>query len=127
MVALSVSSAPVVECMPVKCDKCGKTTWKGCGRHVDAVSAALALGKIACSLTACYGCLLARSSLALLLALILTLILLNRSWVPFPRRTGAHAHAKLLFQRDQDWHSLHHAHKPFFPSGSRPEHTSRCS
>ncbi|KIO28191.1 hypothetical protein M407DRAFT_22670 [Tulasnella calospora MUT 4182] len=26
-------------CMPVKCDTCGKTTWKGCGRHVDQVMA----------------------------------------------------------------------------------------
>ncbi|RKP06384.1 hypothetical protein THASP1DRAFT_18569, partial [Thamnocephalis sphaerospora] len=24
-------------CMPAVCDKCGKTTWKGCGRHVDQV------------------------------------------------------------------------------------------
>lgn len=26
-------------CSPVKCDKCGKTTWAGCGEHVDAVLA----------------------------------------------------------------------------------------
>ncbi|KAI9507325.1 hypothetical protein F5148DRAFT_131462 [Russula earlei] len=24
-------------CYPVKCDKCGKTTWKGCGNHIDSV------------------------------------------------------------------------------------------
>ncbi|KAG1781772.1 hypothetical protein EV702DRAFT_1073335 [Suillus placidus] len=24
-------------CYAVKCDKCGKTTWKGCGRHVEQV------------------------------------------------------------------------------------------
>ncbi|KZP17700.1 hypothetical protein FIBSPDRAFT_864688 [Athelia psychrophila] len=29
--------APKNQCMAVKCDKCGKTTWKGCGAHVDAV------------------------------------------------------------------------------------------
>ncbi|PWZ03068.1 hypothetical protein BCV70DRAFT_214544 [Testicularia cyperi] len=29
--------APVNACFAVKCDKCGKTTWKGCGKHVDQV------------------------------------------------------------------------------------------
>ena len=24
-------------CYPVKCDKCGKTTWAGCGKHKDMV------------------------------------------------------------------------------------------
>ena len=24
-------------CYPVKCDKCGKTTWSGCGKHKDMV------------------------------------------------------------------------------------------
>ncbi|KAF9922037.1 hypothetical protein FBU30_007893 [Linnemannia zychae] len=24
-------------CYAVKCDKCGKTTWKGCGMHVEQV------------------------------------------------------------------------------------------
>ena len=24
-------------CHPAKCPKCGKTTWAGCGRHVDDV------------------------------------------------------------------------------------------
>lgn len=26
-------------CRPVTCDVCGKTTWAGCGQHVDAVKA----------------------------------------------------------------------------------------
>ncbi|TFK36665.1 hypothetical protein BDQ12DRAFT_236509 [Crucibulum laeve] len=30
-------SAPVNSCRQVKCEKCGKTTWAGCGQHVDAV------------------------------------------------------------------------------------------
>lgn len=24
-------------CSPVRCRKCGKTTWSGCGQHVDMV------------------------------------------------------------------------------------------
>lgn len=24
-------------CHPARCTKCGKTTWAGCGRHVDQV------------------------------------------------------------------------------------------
>ncbi|TFK49720.1 hypothetical protein OE88DRAFT_1662333 [Heliocybe sulcata] len=28
---------PVNACYLVKCDKCGKTSWKGCGKHVDQV------------------------------------------------------------------------------------------
>jgi len=24
-------------CFAVTCNKCGKTTWKGCGKHVDSV------------------------------------------------------------------------------------------
>ncbi|GBE87958.1 hypothetical protein SCP_1201840 [Sparassis crispa] len=30
-------SAPVNTCYLVKCGTCGKTTWKGCGQHVEAV------------------------------------------------------------------------------------------
>ena len=26
-------------CYPVKCEKCGKTTWAGCGKHKDIVMA----------------------------------------------------------------------------------------
>ena len=26
-------------CRPATCDVCGKTTWAGCGQHVDAVKA----------------------------------------------------------------------------------------
>lgn len=26
-------------CSPVTCRNCGKTTWSGCGQHVDAVKA----------------------------------------------------------------------------------------
>lgn len=26
-------------CSPVQCKKCGKTTWRGCGQHVDQVKA----------------------------------------------------------------------------------------
>jgi hypothetical protein len=26
-------------CSPVKCSHCGKTTWGGCGQHVDSVMA----------------------------------------------------------------------------------------
>lgn len=26
-------------CRPVKCGICGKTTWAGCGQHIDAVKA----------------------------------------------------------------------------------------
>lgn len=28
-------------CRPVTCKRCGKTTWAGCGRHVDAVKASV--------------------------------------------------------------------------------------
>ncbi|KAI0342592.1 hypothetical protein BDW22DRAFT_1330042 [Trametopsis cervina] len=28
---------PVDACFAVKCGSCGKTTWKGCGQHVDSV------------------------------------------------------------------------------------------
>lgn len=24
-------------CRPIRCKQCGKTTWAGCGRHVDQV------------------------------------------------------------------------------------------
>ena len=26
-------------CRPVRCDVCGKTTWAGCGQHIDSVKA----------------------------------------------------------------------------------------
>ena len=26
-------------CMPVQCTSCGKTTWSGCGEHIDDVRA----------------------------------------------------------------------------------------
>lgn len=26
-------------CRPVTCDVCGKTTWAGCGQHIDSVKA----------------------------------------------------------------------------------------
>eukprot|EP00672_Neobodo_designis_P026664 CAMPEP_0174851652 /NCGR_PEP_ID=MMETSP1114-20130205/23305_1 /TAXON_ID=312471 /ORGANISM="Neobodo designis, Strain CCAP 1951/1" /LENGTH=40 /DNA_ID= /DNA_START= /DNA_END= /DNA_ORIENTATION= len=26
-------------CFPVKCEKCGKTTWAGCGMHIASVKA----------------------------------------------------------------------------------------
>lgn len=28
-------------CRPVACKKCGKTTWAGCGEHVDSVMASI--------------------------------------------------------------------------------------
>ncbi len=28
-------------CSPVPCSTCGKTTWSGCGRHVDSVMASV--------------------------------------------------------------------------------------
>ncbi|ESK86893.1 hypothetical protein Moror_3410 [Moniliophthora roreri MCA 2997] len=31
------SSVPVDRCYQVKCSKCGKTTWAGCGLHAEAV------------------------------------------------------------------------------------------
>jgi hypothetical protein len=32
-------------CRPVQCKTCGKTTWAGCGQHVDQVKAAVAAGQ----------------------------------------------------------------------------------
>ncbi|WP_169518420.1 hypothetical protein [Smaragdicoccus niigatensis] len=29
-------------CSPIPCRTCGKTTWTGCGQHVDAVKASVA-------------------------------------------------------------------------------------
>ena len=26
-------------CRPTTCEVCGKTTWKGCGKHIDSVRA----------------------------------------------------------------------------------------
>ncbi|KAF9648712.1 hypothetical protein BDM02DRAFT_2086475 [Thelephora ganbajun] len=34
-------NVPVDSCYQVKCDKCGKTTWKGCGWHVESVMASV--------------------------------------------------------------------------------------
>ncbi|ETW83434.1 hypothetical protein HETIRDRAFT_165718 [Heterobasidion irregulare TC 32-1] len=30
-------SVPVNSCYAVQCGTCGKTTWKGCGQHVESV------------------------------------------------------------------------------------------
>ncbi|GBE78167.1 hypothetical protein SCP_0110500 [Sparassis crispa] len=35
--AFAEQSAPVDACQLVKCSQCGKTTWRGCGMHVDAI------------------------------------------------------------------------------------------
>lgn len=32
-------------CRPVNCKKCGKTTWAGCGQHVDEVRAQVPAGQ----------------------------------------------------------------------------------
>ncbi|TLH69771.1 hypothetical protein C1S79_09105 [Mycolicibacterium phocaicum] len=32
-------------CQPKRCSVCGKTTWSGCGMHVDAVKAAVPAGE----------------------------------------------------------------------------------
>ncbi|KAH9970564.1 hypothetical protein BGW80DRAFT_1175986 [Lactifluus volemus] len=32
-----IEEIPVNGCFAVKCDNCGKTTWKGCGNHVESV------------------------------------------------------------------------------------------
>jgi hypothetical protein len=32
-------------CRPVPCKTCGKTTWAGCGQHVDAVRAQVPAGQ----------------------------------------------------------------------------------
>ncbi|MFC5114906.1 hypothetical protein ACFPN7_13245 [Amycolatopsis halotolerans] len=32
-------------CRPVACRTCGKTTWAGCGQHVDQVKAAVPAGE----------------------------------------------------------------------------------
>ncbi|KAF9446158.1 kinase-like protein [Macrolepiota fuliginosa MF-IS2] len=32
------TSAPVDQCYQVKCESCGKVTWKGCGKHVESIS-----------------------------------------------------------------------------------------
>ncbi|KAJ6561728.1 hypothetical protein B0H19DRAFT_991716 [Mycena capillaripes] len=34
----TTTTVPTDACFAVKCDKCSKTTWKGCGQHVDSVS-----------------------------------------------------------------------------------------
>ena len=32
-------------CRPVTCKRCDKTTWAGCGRHVEAVKASVPAGQ----------------------------------------------------------------------------------
>ena len=32
-------------CRPAKCDVCGKTTWAGCGQHIDSVKATVPAGQ----------------------------------------------------------------------------------
>lgn len=32
-------------CRPVPCSKCGKTTWTGCGQHIDQVKAQVPAGQ----------------------------------------------------------------------------------
>lgn len=32
-------------CSPVMCKTCGKTTWRGCGQHVDQVKAQVPAGQ----------------------------------------------------------------------------------
>ncbi|MHA6513444.1 hypothetical protein [Tessaracoccus sp. Z1128] len=32
-------------CSPTKCRQCGKTTWAGCGNHVDAVKRSVPAGQ----------------------------------------------------------------------------------
>lgn len=32
-------------CRPVPCKQCGKTTWAGCGQHVDSVKAQVPAGQ----------------------------------------------------------------------------------
>ncbi|KAH7921588.1 hypothetical protein BV22DRAFT_1019044 [Leucogyrophana mollusca] len=37
MTAVSEVAIPVDACWATKCNNCGKTTWAGCGQHVEAV------------------------------------------------------------------------------------------
>ncbi|QIK72528.1 hypothetical protein G7070_09915 [Propioniciclava coleopterorum] len=32
-------------CRPVSCKTCGKTTWAGCGQHIDSVKATVPAGQ----------------------------------------------------------------------------------
>ena len=32
-------------CRPVTCKQCGKTTWAGCGQHIDSVKAGVPAGQ----------------------------------------------------------------------------------
>lgn len=32
-------------CRPASCDVCGKTTWAGCGQHIDSVKATVPAGQ----------------------------------------------------------------------------------
>lgn len=32
-------------CRPVKCKVCGKTTWAGCGQHIDSVKRSVPAGQ----------------------------------------------------------------------------------
>ncbi|KAL5525611.1 hypothetical protein ACEPAG_6947 [Sanghuangporus baumii] len=40
--SVATFTAPVDTCKKVQCSKCGKTTWAGCGMHVDSVMADVA-------------------------------------------------------------------------------------
>ncbi|QLQ16927.1 MAG: hypothetical protein HZY73_16140 [Micropruina sp.] len=35
-------------CSPAACPRCGKTTWRGCGMHVDQVMARVPAGQRCC-------------------------------------------------------------------------------
>ncbi|KAH7906540.1 hypothetical protein BJ138DRAFT_1162373 [Hygrophoropsis aurantiaca] len=37
MAAATEVPIPIDTCWAVKCHNCGKTTWAGCGQHVEAV------------------------------------------------------------------------------------------
>ncbi|KAI0833545.1 hypothetical protein BC628DRAFT_1344196 [Trametes gibbosa] len=37
MAHVEIVATPVNGCFLIKCDSCGKTTWKGCGLHAEAV------------------------------------------------------------------------------------------
>ena len=33
----SATTKETIMCRPTTCEVCGKTTWKGCGKHIDSV------------------------------------------------------------------------------------------
>ena len=33
----SATTKETIMCRPITCEVCGKTTWKGCGKHIDSV------------------------------------------------------------------------------------------